>query len=123
MAALIIIEIAVLARTGIHQTTVATHPTPDKITVRIHPYDLIDPTTQQDSLESQQRGKSIKSDHKENHSAHHIIVPRTEASTTDHRITIKADGSYKNTSTQEINQKIESGLSMVIRVSMASYKT
>ena len=122
-AALIIIEIAVLTRTGIHQTPVATHPTPDKTTIRIHPYDLINPTTQRNSLDPQPRDRLIKSDHKEVHSTHHIIVARTEVSTTDNHTTIKADDSYINISTQGINPEIESGLNMEIQVSMASSKT
>ena len=85
--------LAVLTRTGIHQTPVVIHPTPDKITVRIHPYDLTDPTTQQDSLDPLQRDKSIKLGHRGIHSAHHIIIARTEVSTTDNHTTIKADDS------------------------------
>ena len=122
-AAIVIIVIAVLTRTGIHQTPVVIHPTPDKITVRFHPYDLTNPTTQQDSLDPQPRGKPIKSGHKESHLAHHIIIARTEATTTDNHTTIKADDSYINTITQGINPEIESGLNMEIQVSMASLKT
>ena len=83
----------VLAKTGIHQTPVAIHPTPAKITVRFHLYDLIDPTTQRDSLDPQPRGKSVKSGHKEIRSAHRIIITRTEVTTTDNHTTIKADDS------------------------------
>ena len=93
IATIVVIVIAVLTRTGIHQTPVVIHPTPDKITDRFHPYDLTDPTTQRDSLDPQPRGKSIKSGHKEIHSAHHIIIFRTEATTTDNHTIIKADDS------------------------------
>ena len=92
-AALVIIVMAVLTRTGSHQTPVVTQPTPDRITVKIHLYDLIDLTTQRDSLDPQPRGRLIKSGHKEIHSTHPIITAKTEASTTDNRTTIKADDS------------------------------
>ena len=89
--AIVIIVMGVLTRTGIHQTPVPIHPTQAKITVKIHPYDLTDPTTQQDSLDPQPRDKSVKSGHKEIRLAHHIIIAKTEVTTTDNRTTIKAD--------------------------------
>ena len=81
----------VLTRTGTLQIPIPIHPTQDKITVKIHPYDLIDPTTRQDPPDPQQRDKSVKSGHKEIHSAHHIISAKTEVGTTDNHTAIKAE--------------------------------
>ena len=68
---------------------------------------------------------SVRPDRPHNtiHTTHHTIVTRIEAITTDPHTTIKADGSYKDTSILKTTPEIESGLSMVIRVSMASYRT
>ena len=81
----------VLTRTGMHQTPIPTHLTQAKITVIIHPADLIDPTTLQDPPDLQQRDKLVKSGHKEIHSARHIITARIEVGTTDNHTAIKAD--------------------------------
>ena len=83
----------VLTRTGTLKTPIPIHLTQAKITVIIHPYDLTDPTTLRDPPDPRQRGKSVKSGHKEIHSARHIITARIEVGTTDNRIAIKAEDS------------------------------
>ena len=81
----------VLTRTGTLQFPIPIHPTQAKITVKIHPADLIDPTTRQDPPDPQQIDKSVKSGHKEIHSAHHRITAKIEVGITDNRTAIKEE--------------------------------
>ena len=81
----------VLTRTGTLQFTIPIHPTKAKITVKIHPADLIDLTTRQDPPDPQQIDKSVKSGRKEIHSAHHRTTAKIEVGITDNRTAIKEE--------------------------------
>ena len=81
----------VLTRIGTLQLTIPIHPTQAKITVKIHPANLIDPTTRQDPPDPQQIDKSVKSGHKEIHSAHRRITAKIEVGITDNRTAIKEE--------------------------------
>ena len=84
-----IVEMEVSTRTGTLQFPIPIHPTQAKITVIIHPADLIDPTTRHAPPDPQLRDKSVKSGLRETHSAHHIITAKIEVGTTDNRTAIK----------------------------------